>query len=244
MECQSKRNDIVISFFILYNFIGDRMKLFIGDRQLDLTDKELDSLYLNEGHEITAYLLGKDVLKLYKENTQTDKFTVKDIMRFSKLKLNRFLVPNKPVRDDSLELVGFTAPYKVEDPFDTLYDINGKDFKREVKIMLGDIKELSRNKIEIDDLHLDNIIYSDNAIYFSDCGCFKYKQDEDTREIERTNMVRFEYFIVNYLLARSLAKKNRKKLESEYEECNNIEEFISTMDDKENIGNFAKRVIR
>ena len=220
------------------------MRLFIGDTQLHLTEKEFDSLYLNEGHEITAYLLGDEVIKIYKDNPQIERFSFEDISRFSKLKLNRFLLPNNPVRDDSFNLIGFACPYKVEDPFNSLYDISGKDFKREVKLMLGDIKELSRNNIEIDDLHLDNIIFSDNSIYFSDCGGFRYKKDEDTREIEKTNMFRFEYFIVNYLLARSLAKKNRKKFENEFEAYGNVEEFISSMDDKENIENFAKRVIR
>ena len=220
------------------------MKLLIGKAKLELTERELDSLYLNEGSEVTTYLLGDNVLKIYKDNPQIERFSLEDISRFSKLKLNRFLVPNNPVLDESFNLIGFTSPYKIEDPFNSLYDINGKDFKKEVKVMLGDIKELSRNNIEIDDLHLDNIIFSDNSIYFSDCGCLKYKEFEDPREIERTNMFRFEYFIVNYLLARSLAKKNRKKFENEFETCGSMEKFLSSMDDKENIENFAKRVIR
>ena len=158
--------------------------------------------------------------------------------------MKRFILPNNSIKDEESNLVGYSSSYLIEDPFNSLYDISGKDFKKEIKIIMEDIKELSRNKIEIDDLHLDNIIYSDNHIYFVDCGHFKYKEDEDTKEIERTNMARFEYFIVNYMLARSLAKKNRKKLEKQFESCENMEEFLSHMDDDENIKTFAKNIIR
>ena len=219
------------------------MKLYIGDKLINMSEEELDSLYLNEGSSSTIYKYNDSVIKIYKDKPIIDKLSIDTINLLKNTRLNRIILPIDPIFDDDKKVIGYSSKYIDSSNFDYLYNMDGKSFKREIKYLMEDIKTLSKNHIEIDDLHLDNIIYNDNKIYFIDPGSFKYN-DSDIRELEDINMYRFELFIVDCLLSRSLAKKNRKKFENKYSSYTTFDNFLSTMDDEENIKKFVKRVMR
>ena len=219
------------------------MKLYIGKRLLDMDEKELDKLYLNEGSEGNLYRLGNEVLKIYKDNPLISKLSKEDIEFLSKLKLKRFVVPNEVISDEEGTTLGYSANYLEEDKFDKIYSMDSKHLKEEISLLLDDIRILSMNGIELADLHLSNLMISNNKIYFLDFGSF-VRTNEDFDELYMINKYIFEQFIVNVLFASSLSKKNRKKLGKEFNSRIDLISFLDEMDDGENIKNFSKKVIR
>lgn len=217
------------------------MKLVIGERMLNMTPEELDKLYLNEGSEGVIYRNGEEVYKIYKDNPLVTKLSLDGVNRLRKLKLKRFIVPNGPIFDEDGNFIGYSSKYLNEEKFSKIFDLDGKTFKRELRLLLEDVKQLTKNGIEIDDLHLSNLVLSDGSLYFIDMGGFKHSDDED---LEATNMFRFKYFIVSKLLSLPLSKKNRKKFESKFLESEDFDSFISSIDDNESVKNFSKRVMR
>ena len=219
------------------------MKLYIGKRLLDMDEKELDKLYLNEGSEGNLYRLGNEVLKIYKDNPLISKLSKEDIEYLSKLKLKRFVVPNEVISDEEGATLGYSANYLEEDKFDKIYSMDSKHLREELSLLLDDIRILSMNGIELADLHLSNLMISNNKIYFLDLGSFR-RTNDDFDELYMINKYIFEQFIVNDLFASSLSKKNRKKLEKEFSSKIDLISFLDEMDDGENIKIFSKKVIR
>lgn len=217
------------------------MKLFIGDRLLNMTPEELDRLYLNEGSEGVIYKNGEEVYKIYKDNPVIDKLSLEEVNRLRKLKLKRFIVPNNPIFDEDGTFIGYSSRFLNEEKFSKIFDLDGKTFKKELRLLIDDVKNLTKNGIEIDDLHLSNIVLSDGSLHFIDMGGCKHSEDDD---LERTNMFRFQYFIISSLLALPLSKKNRKKFENKFSAFESFDSFIDSIDDNESVKNFSKRVIR
>ncbi|MBR6112945.1 MAG: hypothetical protein IKP79_00340, partial [Bacilli bacterium] len=133
--------------------------------------------------------------------------------------------------------------YLEEDKFDKIYSMDSKHLKEELSLLLDDIRILSMNGIELADLHLSNLMISNNKIYFLDLGSF-VRTNDDFDELYMINKYIFEQFIVNVLFASSLSKKNRKKLGKEFNSRIDLMSFLDEMDDGENIKNFSKKVIR
>lgn len=219
------------------------MKLYIGDRLLNMEEDELDKLYLNEGSEGVIYRLGSEVLKVYKDNPLIDKLSKESIDDLKTLNLKRILVPNESLLDENGNTIGYSSKYLEEDSFEKIFSMDASLIKNEIYLLIDDIRTLSRHGYEIDDLHLCNLIVSNNKIYFIDPGAF-HKTKDEFDELYRINRYKFDNFIVNDLFASSLSKKNRKKLEKAYDTRCDLMSFLDEMDDDENIKNFAKKVIR
>lgn len=219
------------------------MKLYIGDRLLNMEEDELDKLYLNEGSEGVIYRLGSEVLKVYKDNPLIDKLSKESIDDLKTLNLKRILVPNESLLDENGNTIGYSSKYLEEDSFEKIFSMDASLIKDEIYLLIDDIRTLSRHGYEIDDLHLCNLIVSNNKIYFIDPGAF-HKTEDEFDELYRINRYKFDNFIVNDLFASSLSKKNRKKLEKAYDTRCDLMSFLDEMDDDENIKNFAKKVIR
>ena len=105
------------------------MKLFIGDRLLNMTPEELDRLYLNEGSEGVIYKNGEEVYKIYKDNPMIDKLSLEEVNRLRKLKLKRFIVPNNPIFDEDGTFIGYSSRFLNEEKFSKIFDLDGKTFK-------------------------------------------------------------------------------------------------------------------
>lgn len=219
------------------------MKLYIGDRLLNMEEDELDKLYLNEGSEGVIYRLGSEVLKVYKDNPLIDKLSKESIDDLKTLNLKRILVPNESLLNENGNTIGYSSKYLEEDSFEKIFSMDASLIKDEIYLLIDDIRTLSRHGYEIDDLHLCNLIVSNNKIYFIDPGAF-HKTEDEFDELYRINRYKFDNFIVNDLFASSLSKKNRKKLEKAYDTRCDLMSFLDEMDDDENIKNFAKKVIR
>ena len=219
------------------------MKLYIGDRLLNMEEDELDKLYLNEGSEGVIYRLGSEVLKVYKDNPLIDKLSKESIDDLKTLNLKRILVPNESLLDENGNTIGYSSKYLEEDSFEKIFSMDASLIKDEIYLLIDDIRTLSRHGYEIDDLHLCNLIVSNNKIYFIDPGAF-HKTEDEFDELYRINRYKFDNFIVNDLFASSLSKKNRKKLEKAYDTRCDLMSFLDEMDDDDNIKNFAKKVIR
>ena len=219
------------------------MRLYIGTRLLDMNDEELDALYLNEGSEGVIYKYNDTVLKIYKDNPLISKLSKEEIDELKNLKLKRFLVPSESLTDSDGNTIGYSSNYIHEDAFNKIFSMDANTLKDELYNLIDDVRTLSKNGFEIFDLHLSNLLVSDNKIYFIDPGSF-HKCDDEFDELYRINRYRFDNFIVNDLFAAALSKKNRKKLDKAYNMRSDLMSFLDEMEDEENIKNFTKKVIR
>ena len=201
------------------------MRLHIGKKIIGMSAEELDKLYLNEGSEAVLYRLGDTVLKFYKENPLVDRLSKEDIEYFKTIKCKRFVLPDDSIVDDGDNLVGYSSGYLEEEPFRKIFQMNGSTIRDEILLLLDDVRLLSKHGIEIDDLHLSNLLVSDNKIYFVDPGGF-HRTDEDFDSLYKINKYRFEKFIVDDLFGSTLAKKNRKKLEMAFSRSSDLCTFL------------------
>lgn len=229
---------------------------YFGDKKIDMSKKEFDSHYINEGLESNVYLFNDRVIKIYKPKCVKIRLDEDTVKRLSKINTERIIMPQDVVYNELNKFSGYTMKYI--ESFDNYFinNLNINFLVDELEKYENDIKILSRNKITITDICLCNFIFND-GIYFIDPGSFLYEDhlidysglSEKNGIIETELFNRQElntFFITNFLRIYGKVPKCKSKiLCKQFSYLAPLSSQIKdTMVDGESIKEYAKRLIK
>lgn len=189
------------------------MICYVGSRELKISDKELNDCYINEGSEVEVFRLDDEVLKIYKPYCNKVRLDENTINTLKHINTKRIIMPSDVIRDESLDFVGYSMPYIESFDLNKLKSISMGYLIDELDIIRDDLKILSNNKIDIEDINIGNILLND-GIYFIDPGSYCVS---DYREniLYSLNKESINKFVLKDILERysRLSKYDKKLLE-------------------------------
>lgn len=232
------------------------MFFYYNNRVMNMSQKELDSYYLGEGLESTVYLFDEIVVKIYKSHCRKIRLNEEDVKRLSKIETERIVMPEYLVYDDLNKFSGYTMKY-----IPTCIKIPLKDDKinnlvKEIEKYEKDIETLSKEKISIYDLNINNAVIN-NGIYSIDPGSFRYKdkiidfknnpEDLTIYIIKELNREEINSFFIEEILEKcsNIPKKYRFIFEQQFNYSDILSDQIKdTMYDNESVKQYTKRLIK
>ena len=189
------------------------MNYYVGSRELKISKKELNDLYIDEGTEVEVFRFNNEVLKIYKPYCRKVRLDENSINTLKKINTKRFIMPSGVIKNESLELVGYSMPYIESYGLDKFSKMNISYLIDELDVIRKDLKILSKNKIDIEDINIGNVLVGD-GIYFIDPGSFNIT---DCREniLYSLNKETVNKFVLKDILEKysRLSKYDRKILE-------------------------------
>lgn len=232
------------------------MFFYYNNRVMNMSRKELNSYYLGEGLESTVYLFDEIVVKIYKSHCRKIRLNEEDVKRLSKIETERIVMPEDLVYDDLNKFSGYTMKY-----IPTYIKIPLKDDKinnlvKEIEKYEKDIEILSKEKISIYDLNINNAVIN-NGIYSIDPGSFRYKdkiidfknnpEDLTIYIIKELNREEINSFFIEEILEKcsNIPKKYRFIFEQQFNYSDILSDQIKdTMYDNESVKQYTKRLIK
>ena len=73
---------------------------YFGDKKIDMSKKEFDSHYINEGLESNVYLFNDRVIKIYKPKCVKIRLDEDTVKRLSKINTERIIMPQDVVYNE------------------------------------------------------------------------------------------------------------------------------------------------
>lgn len=188
------------------------MRILLGDKLLEFTDEELDYMYLDEGNESEVFRYHDSALKIYKEFCFKERLTEEDVLGLIGIPTKRILMPKEVIRDaDTLEFIGYSVPYIEKYPSRCIPRMKMNEFLDELDVIHSDVDTLSSRHIDIEDLHVDNILYN-GKFFIGDPGSFELKKESSVGKIYRDNIYSLNRFVINEVFGLIGLSKNRKKI--------------------------------
>lgn len=175
------------------------MKLLIGDTEVSFSDSQLKSMYINEGDEAKVYKYGDEVLKVYKERCRKFRLTEEEAACLSNISTKRILLPKRILRmPETLGFTGYSTKFIQCCSADEISNLEMDKFLSELEFLEGDMELLADNKVEVADLHIDNMLFDGN-IYFCDPGSFIFNSSSKIGKIYNNNIYELNDFVLDDL---------------------------------------------
>ncbi len=230
------------------------MQFFIDGKKVryNPTNMKKDE-YLNSGLEIDAYLVNNGVVKFFKEHPGKEIYLTKEaIERMKKIKTNRIYLPKNALLDKKHNLRAYTMDYIENLGKDTYFNLEKDKLQEENELLKDDIKTLSDNKLQLEDLNHKNTSYN-NGIYLIDPGSYAFVDDLDSNQVYRINIDLInKYLIYEIINNYHLIKYSKldyassyyfsKQLNEEYNKSgkDNVLDFFSDIEE-ENLAEFIEK---
>lgn len=222
------------------------MRLYIGEDRVDLTDIDLDYMYIDEGSEACVYKYGCEALKIYKPEDNKNRLSessASTLSEYSSL-MKRILLPKRLVYDDGYNFCGYTTDFIYKASTENLPKMKMEKFLDEINLIRDDVTLLGKDGILVDDLWIDNTIYNGN-IYLIDPG--SYFIDRKCR----SNLVCDNLGMLNELVVDDffgmikMTAKQKTYLSEIMSDYSYVGDFIlETANNNENMRQYVKRMIR
>lgn len=222
------------------------MKILLGDELLEFSDEELDYMYLDEGQESEVFRYGKDVLKIYKKFCIKDRLSEEDAMRLSQIKTQRILLPKKIIRDpEDGHFMGYSLPFIYKYSRSIIPRLKISEFLDELDIILDDVSVLSDNGVDIEDLHIDNVLYN-GKFFIGDPGSFMFKKKSTGGIIYRDNVFILNRFVKDSVFKQvKISGKKRQEFDDMFDDYYYIGSQVREVaSENETINQFVKRMTR
>ena len=222
------------------------MRILLGDKLLEFTEEELDYMYIDEGTESEVFRYGQDALKIYKKYCPKERLGLEDVVELSKIPTKRFLMPKEIIRDaDTMEFIGYSMPFIYKYPREILMRIKMVEFLDELDIIHSDIDLLSSCGVDIEDIHIDNVLFNDK-FFIGDPGSFEFKRKSPVGRIYRDNIYTFNRFVKSEIIPMSkISKKKREEFDMMFDDYYFIgEQLRYETKEKETVKSYIKRMTK
>lgn len=225
------------------------MKLYIGDKLVNFSNKELEERYINEGREGKVYEYNNLAIKIYSDYFKYRKMlTEEDIIKMKKIKTDRFLLPKETIFNEKKELVGCATDFKIEAPKTRIGLLNMKEFLEETKKIKQDIYILSENHIRLEDLNRGSLLMTQSNIFITDPGAFEFSKSSDIEPIIKYNINQINRFFIDMVLNEYLKlTKNEKQLLKEHYKVDDYifdEMLKQDINPKQKVGAYYKSLVK
>ena len=189
------------------------MNYYIGSRELEISDDELYDLYIDEGSEVEVFRYDDEVLKIYKKYCNKNRLDENTIDRLIGIDTKRIIMPSDIIRDENGQLIGYTMPHIASSGLDEFKKMKIRYLIDELEIIRDDLKLLSKNHIDLEDMNIGNVLVGD-GIYFIDPGSYYISKYRDSI-VYSLNKETMNSFILEDILERfsRISKYDKKVLE-------------------------------
>ncbi len=220
------------------------MIIRIGDKLLELSEDDLNYMYIDEGMEGTIYRLGNKALKIH------DKFPGKayleedEAKELSKIDTKRIVLPKELIYDDNDKYIGYSTDFIDNCSLKNISKLSVREFTDEVDLIYKDLITLSDNFVDVDDYTLNNVLF-DGGIHFIDPGSYTFVKSD--RFLLSDNRYRFNSFLVDSLMpyALQLTKREASYLRNTTDVSEDLVDYFNyESEEKENLKKFVKRITR
>ena len=222
------------------------MRILLGDKLLEFSDEELDYMYIDEGNESEVFRYGDKALKIYKQFCEKERLSLEDAIELSKIPTKRILMPEEIIRDaDSLEFIGYSMPFVYKFPKDILMRIKMNELLDEFDIIRTDLDLLASHRVDIEDLHIDNVLYN-RGFFIGDPGSFEFDKKSSVGTIYRNNVYTFNRFFKNDVLPLSgISKKKREDFDAMFDDYYFIgDQMRYGIPEKETVKQYIRRMTK
>lgn len=222
------------------------MKIYVGEEFLDLDEDTLDYMYIDEGNESEIYRYGKDALKIYKRFCHKDRLDEDTTTILSGISTERMLLPKEIIRDESGNFIGYSMPFIYTYPVVGVLKRPVVELLDEMDVIKEDIRILSDNYVDIEDLHIRNVLYN-GKLFMGDPGSYLVKRHKKRGQIYNDNMYTFGLFVRDELFKLlKLTVGERQSLNQKFDYTWDINGQMrdEVINDKETVRQFIKRMTR
>ena len=208
------------------------MKYYIGNKEYDLSNDELEEYYLDEGTEASCYKIEDFVMKIHHNYPNNDVLSEEDCKRLINIKTNRIILPDDIVYDEDGNYLGYITKYiKSEKP--KIKNLKIGRLLYEFYNLEKEVKQLDEEDLLLDDLNYLNTLFS-NGIYLCDPGKYSFVDSSDKKRfLNCFNRDTINYYEVNELLFKLFKFNKKEKQELLSILCRDCEYVTETI---ENIG--------
>ena len=221
------------------------MKILLKDELLEFSDDDLNYMYLGEGEEAEVYKYGREVLKIYKKYCRKNRLGEDASVFLSQIETKRFLLPKKIIHDPvDGSFIGYSMPFKYSYPSLVIVRLKMISFLDELDIIRDDIRILSNEYVDIDDLNMDNVLY-DGSLFMGDPGSFEFRCDYPS-SLYKKNIRILNSFVKDDVFGLiNLSKDRRREVSYMFDDDVYIGEQIrDEVKPKETVAQFVKRISR
>lgn len=181
--------------------------------------------YLNQGDDINAYLIDKEVIKVFKPTNTKLRITKDFCDKLTRIKTKRILLPKKTLLDEnSKELKAYSMDYIKNHGINNFLLLPKEKLLKEMKILKEDISILSDERILINDLNNTNNISFHNGIYLIDPGSYESINDNNGAKTYSYNLEEINNLLI--ILFENALKQKCKGQKKVSLVLNNIKENI------------------
>ncbi len=206
------------------------MKCIINESIYSFSDENL--VLLGKGEEGSCYRIFKHkcfdnnlVMKIHHSNPTKKILDEKTCKNLTGIETSKFLLPRSLVYNEYGQYIGYIREYK-DVKYPTIRTLKIGKVINEFYKLEKDVRVLSENNIYIDDLNMDNTIFSD-GIFIYDSGSFSLAEDENQKRFvgyynkRRISEYEIEEVLLNLF---DFTKKEQKSIRNMF---SNLDEFLS-----------------
>ena len=222
------------------------MRILVGDELLEFSEDELDARYINEGCESIVYQYGNEVLKIYKRYCGKDRLTEKDASVLTEIETKRILLPRRIIKEaDTGIFMGYSLPLIQVCSKKVIPNMPVETFVDELDLLHDDIRKLSDNRVDIEDLYIDNVLY-DGRFFLGDPGSFVVRRNSYQGDIYRDNICTLNRFVIDDVFGMvKITKAGRNIIDCSFDCSHYIgDEIRDTARPKEKISQYVKRIVK
>ena len=219
------------------------MKIIVNDKKIDLSNDQLDSMYLGEGLEGVVYQYDDYAFKIHNNWSHKVCLDEDTATKLSSISTSRIVLPKGNIYDENHKFIGYYMDYITSNPLSHISNMRMKYFINEVAEIERDIDVLSDAHFDIDDFHRNNLMY-DGEIHIIDPGSYYYDKSKSTYFLKYINRLSFNKFLVEDVLSQGISLKRRKILNDKIP-CEEIlsDYFLLEADSRDTVKSFVKKII-
>lgn len=172
------------------------LRIYVGNELLELTQDDLANMYIDSGDEAKIYRYGDEVLKIHLVYPKKCVINEHDAERLSVINTKRILLPKRIIYSaEDQSFLGYSLSFIDKEDKDTLPSIILDHFLSELDIINSDVKNLSDKGVQIEDLHMGNVLYN-GKFFIGDPGSFCFKTGISVKEMYYNNLHKLNKFVI------------------------------------------------
>lgn len=223
------------------------LRIYVGDELLELTDDDLDMMYVDEGKEAVVYKYGDEALKIYKPRCRKIRLDEDTASKYSEItNMKRILLPKRIIRNADEDLFcGYFLPFIYKNLTETIPNITMERFINELDIISDDMRILADNEVEVNDFHMGNLLYN-GKFFIGDPGSYTINRSLYTGTIYVNNINVLSKFVQDGIFGMvKLSKKKRNNVYKSFNDWQYIGDQIrKTARPKETVKQYVRRMAR
>lgn len=185
------------------------LRIFLDNEFLEFDDEDLDIMYIDEGCEGVVYKYGVDAIKIYKNTCFFSRLGLEECQQLKLIKTKRILLPEKIVYGDDNEFMGYSTPFIYNVSNIKMLNMNINNFIDELDIISSDLKLLADNGVEIEDWHINNVLYN-GKFFIGDPGGMFFRERMISNRIYRNNVFTLNRFLKEDVFSLARLSKSKK----------------------------------